>query len=288
MSEQPVKTTTTEKPPADRTARWAAIRAGIATALLIGGIVAVRGLEAAMHATFDKPPAALQKELSEMKRELGRPVRYVASRPDQVLDHATEETLGTTKYLVREYTDQSLPVGSRGRLVNLNLNYYDTGSSTPHVPETCWKGAGREEADVSRVMFDVKGIERKNGSKFDVRMRMVSFLPLPNQPIKNDRGEAIYSNVAYVFQVNGDYVSSPTEVMSHFWKASYKYAYHSKIEVTPLETVIAPDGSSVAMVLNCTQEEAKKIVSDFIREALPAVEECLPDPAILTEDDLKK
>ena len=126
-----------------------------------------------------------------------------------------------------------------GGFFNLNVNYYATGSSTPHVPETCWAGAGRVESTDSRVIFDVDGVKRRDGSLVSLRVRLVSFLP--------DRGDAaqvaalsgtatgpIYSNVAYVFQVNGDYVTNARDVMSHFWKASNRYAYHAKIEVTPM------------------------------------------------------
>ena len=38
------------------------------------------------------------------------------------------------------------------------------------------------------------------------------------------------------FYVNGEYVANAREVASRFWKAHYRYAYHAKIEVTPLES----------------------------------------------------
>ena len=266
-------------------AQRAAIRAGVAAAVLFCGVLAVHGLETAMQATFDKPPAPLTKELPSMQRELGLPVRYISTKPDEVLSPEIVDTLGTDKYLVREYVDKTVSAGAPGTILNLNVNYYATGSSTPHVPETCWKGNGRVETSNSRINFDVKGIKRPDGSTIDVRMRMVSFQPLPGQASTNAKGEAIYSNVAYVFQVNGQYVAGPEEVTSHFWKASYKYAYHSKIEITPLESVTAPDGTKAEIVLNCTQDEAKRIISDFVREALPAVEECLPDPSILSQSE---
>jgi len=82
-----------------------------------------------------------------------------------------------------------------------------------------------------------------------------------------------------VFQVNGEYVSSTDEVVSLFWKASYKYAYHCKIEVTPIH--IGVNGNSE--IYNCTQDEAITIVTDFMQEALPAIEECLPQRSILTD-----
>ncbi len=272
--------------PADRSiVRHAAIRAMIAAAFLAGGILTLRGLEAAMHATFDKPPASLALELPAMKRSLGQPARYVSTKTDEVLDPETIDTLGTDKYLIRQFEDRSLSATSPGAVLTLNVNYYPTGTSTPHVPEQCWKGTGREEVPGSRTVFDVENVRRRDGTMQTLRMRMISFRPLPGQPTTNARGEPVYSNVAYVFHVNGDYVASPQEVTSHFWKATFKYAYHAKIEITPLERVPAPDGTLLETVLSCTQEDAKRIVSDFVREAVPAVEECLPDPAILTQNE---
>jgi hypothetical protein len=256
----------------------ATVRMVIVAGVLIAASVAVRGLETALHATFDKPPLEPRRSFTQIAMELGRPARYVATGSDEVLDSETVETLGTEHYLVRRYQDRSVPAGEPGTTVNLNVNYYPTGTSSPHVPEVCWAGSGRTEAANSRVTFVVKGIKRRDGSAIDVPLRMISFLPLGGKTT-NEGGEPIYSNVAYVFHVNGEYVSGSQEVTSRFWKASNRYAYHAKIEVTPL------DGAGQGReVLTCTQAEAQKIVGDFIREALPEVEDCLPDPAILTEE----
>ena len=259
--------------------RQALIRSVAVVVILLAGIMAVKTLQAAMDATFDKLPAPLSKPLPLMPHELGTPVRYIATKPDQVLDEETIETLGTSDYLVREYTDNTKKAGEPGQTMNFNVNYYATGSSTPHVPEVCWAGTGREEAGDSRRVFAVNGIPRANGTSVDVRMRLISFKPVAGEPTAAPDGTPMYDNVAYVFQVNGDYVSNPDEVMSRFWKATNKYAYHCKLEVTPMDAS-DPRGEHV---LTCTQMEAEKIVSDFIREALPAAEECLPNPAILTQ-----
>jgi hypothetical protein len=255
--------------------RAATRRSLLVVALLIIGIVTVRGLEAALHATFDKPPLPPRKELSLMKKTLGSPVRYEAAKPDEVLEPEVVEALGTTYYLVREYRNIAMPKEQDGSLLNLNVNYYDTGSSTPHVPETCWAGSGREEVGGARNYFDVKGVRRSDGSTVDLRMKMISFTPPRGDPTTHEKsGKPMYTNVAYVFQVNGHYVASTQEVTSQFWKAAYRFAYHAKIEVTPLNAQGRP--------LTCTQEQAQQIVSDFMREALCEVEECLPDPAIVT------
>jgi hypothetical protein len=255
----------------------ATVRMVLVASVLVAGSVAVRGLEAALHATFSKPPAEPRRSFSQIPTNLGHPVRYMATGSDEVLDPETVETLGTEHYLVRCYQDKSVTAGAPGSAVNLNVNYYPTGTSTPHVPEVCWAGSGRVEAANSRVTFVVKGIKRRDGSEMDLPMRMISFVPVDGKTV-NDAGEPIYSNVAYVFHVNGEYVSGSQEVTSRFWKASNRYAYHAKIEVTPLEVSGVGRG-----VLTCTQAEAQRIVGDFIREALPEVEECLPDPSNLTE-----
>jgi len=254
------------------------LRSILVPAAILAGILAVDALETAMHATFDKPPAPLRMPLDQIPRQLGTPARYVATNPDQVMDEEMVATLGTSNYVVREYDDTSKKPGEPGTGVNFNVNYYATGSSSPHVPEVCWAGTGREEAAAgdTRKEFTVKGVRRRDGSMVDLRMRLISFKPLPGEPTTTSDGKPIFDNVAYVFQVNGDYVSNPQEVMSRFWKATYKYAYHCKLEVTPLDVT-----SSGSRVLTCTQEQAEQIVSDFIRVALPAAEDCLPDPAIL-------
>jgi hypothetical protein len=269
---------TTEKSPLRRAISRAMVRTVIVAGILVAGSVAVRGLEVALHATFNKPPAEPRRSFTKIATELGRPVRYIATGSDEVLDPETVEALGTEHYLVRRYQDKSIPANAPNSTVNLNVNYYPTGTSTPHVPEVCWAGSGRTEAANSRVTFVVKGIKRRDGSMIDLPMRMISFVPVGG-PTANDAGEPIYSNVAYVFHVNGEYVSGSQEVTSRFWKASYRYAYHAKIEVTPLDA--SGQGRNV---LTCTQAQAQKIVGDFIREALPEVEECLPDPSILTEE----
>jgi hypothetical protein len=88
--------------------------------------------------------------------------------------------------------------------------------------------------------------------------------------------------------VNGEYVAAPQEVTSHFWKPGNKYAYHSKIEITPLERMTLANGTIIETVMNSTQEEAQRIIGEFLKEALPAVEACLPDPAILTQQEPAK
>jgi len=259
--------------------RRTAFRAIIAAVIVVVGIVAIRGLEAAMDATFNKPPAPLRISLDRYPSEIGTDVKYSKLGEDQYMNAEAVETLGTPDYLMRTFLEKTPKPTDPHALVSLNMNYYATGVSTPHVPEICWASNGRVEAPNSRVFFDVAGVKHADGTISTLRMRMISFLPPKGAPTQSETGEPIYSNVAYVFQVNGEYVGTPREVMSHFWSAKNKFAYHCKIEVTPLDPA-DPDHVSVLM---CTQAKAQEIISKFIREALPAAEECLPDPKILTQ-----
>lgn len=260
--------------------RRALARSVVVAAVMGAGLAAVGGLERMLNATFDKPPAPLSKPLPQMSRSLGTPERYIAGT-DEVLNAETLETLGTVDYLVRPYRDTTLAADAAGSVVNLNLNYYATGTSTPHVPEVCWAGSGRVEVKGARSVFVVPGVKRRDGSTIDLPMRLISFEPPAGKPSVSPTGEPLYDNVAYVFQVNGEYVAGPQEVLSRFWKATYRYAYHCKIEITPLD----PADRRGQGVLTCTQAEAKQIAGDFIRAVLPEVEACLPDPAILTGGD---
>lgn len=269
-----------------RSASKRALRnAVMATVLLAAGTGVVYGLEVWLNATFEKPPAELSKPLDQMSRKLG--TRYVAEKPDEVLSHEVIETLGTHDYLVREYRDTQAAPGAPGEFMNLNVNYYATGSSSPHVPEVCWAGVGRTEAPGSGEVFEVSGVPRKHGPAATVRVKLISFLPTragtsqPEEAKPGPDGEVRYTNVAYLFQVNGEYVSNTREVTSHFWKASNLYAYHSKIEMTPMQRVRGATGEAV-MPLVCSRSEAKRLVAEFLKEALVEVEACLPDPAILT------
>jgi hypothetical protein len=80
--------------------------------------------------------------------------------------------------------------------------------------------------------------------------------------------------------VNGDYVATPEEVTSRFWKASNRYAYHCKIEVAVGDDgKIGMDGREYGGHY-CSQAEAQAAISDFIRAALPEIEACLPDPRV--------
>ncbi|HVX84072.1 MAG TPA: exosortase-associated EpsI family protein [Phycisphaerae bacterium] len=248
-------------------ARRSALRRSVmAAVILLTGLGVGRALEAALSLTFDKPYLPLPKPLTELRSLIGEHARYRAVG-DENLDPDIVATLGTKEYLLRHYVDTTKKPGEVGYDLRLNLNYYGTGSATPHVPEICWAGAGMQEAADSKQEFVVKGVRRKSGKVEDIKMRMICFLPNQTDAsglsLGADMGNKTL-NVAYLFEVNGKCVSQPQEVTGEFWKASSKYAYHTKIEVT--------------VPAYCTPQEAQQAISDFIRASLADIEDCLPDP----------
>jgi hypothetical protein len=245
--------------------------------VLAAGWVAARGLEAAMHATFLKPPAPLARPLDQLPALLGEPARYEATGPDVRLTPDQVEALGTADYLIRVYRPTAGgPSAQHASAVRLNLNYYAAGDRTPHVPETCWAGVGRVEVPEAREVFTVNAVPHRGGPATPLRVRLVAFVP--DGPPAADPPPADaprYHYVAYLFHVNGGYVATPREVAATFWTATNRYAYHAKIELTP----VTADGRTPAA---CTRDEAVRRVGDFLRDVLPAIETCLPDPRILT------
>jgi hypothetical protein len=240
---------------------WRAVLGAVVIAMSVGTLWSV---EKKFELVLDKPPMPLQQPLSFLSKDLGGS-RYVAqgnpvaSAPDSTMDDETLETLGTREYLLRRYVDRRAPGDSAMSVLHLNLNYYATGSSTPHVPEICWASAGMVEALDSRQIFEVPDVRRRDGSLVTLRMNMISFLAPGSAP------SGVRKYVGYMYAVNGEYVATPKEVVSRFWKARNKHAYDTKIEVT------VGDRNQF-----CTFEEAKGAISDFVRVALPGIEGCLP------------
>jgi hypothetical protein len=238
------------------------IRALVVAVVIAAGILTMHVIERAGHFTFVKRPMPLARPLALLSKHFGPSERYIDEGYDENMEEAIVEVLGTRDYLLRTYRDTQ-KAGQPDELLKLNLNYYPIGSASPHVPEICWAGSGMTEATSSRQIFEVPGVRRKDGSVVTLRVRLISFLP-PGESETSNR----LKNVAYLFNVNGEYVVTREEVVSRFWKASNLYAYHTKIEVT------VGDPRQF-----CSQEQARAAVADFLRASISQIEECLPGPA---------
>jgi len=250
------------------------IRLLLVAALLGAAAVGLVVIPRALGMTLDKPPMPLPKPLTSLSKRLGTPVRYIAEGPDRLMNADVLEALGTKDYLLRDFRDTKKREGEPGYELSLNLNYYASGNATPHVPEICWAATGMREH--SKTNFNIDNVRRKDGSLVTLRMRLLTFYPRTSnvsefftgtqQATQDD--EKKLKNVAYIFEVNGDYVSNRREVMSKFWKPGNRFAYHTKIEITVNEL--------------CSVEEARQVVGDFMRASLAEIEECLPDRRLVS------
>lgn len=246
--------------------RSVVVATGVAIFMLGLGIAGLTVAQKAFNVVLEKPPAELSKPLAELSRTLGDNNRYVSSGPDRTLDKEIVAVLGTEDYLLRNYQDTQKRDGDLGRDLSLNLNFYATGSATPHVPEVCWAGNGLTMSNNN--FFEIPNVKHKDGSISTLRARLLSFEPkaqpglVPYLPQASSSTQLI--NVAYIFNVNGRYVANTREVSKLFWDPTAKFAYHTKIEVT--------------LPALCTPEEARPIIEEFFRSSLAEIEKCLPDP----------
>ena len=255
-------------------AKGTLMRTFIAAGVVAAGAVALHAAVAALDWTINKPPMPLRQPLTSLTKELGVGVLYraEATGSDRLMDEASLEVLGTRDYLLREFLDQRKIVegeGVMGAKLMVNINYYASGSSSPHVPDVCWQASGRERhPSLGEREFLLTGVHHADGTVSDVKMRMLSFLPTTNEWSHRPQGlddDAKYlRNVAYTFNVNGIYVANRHEVESQFWKPTNKHAYHAKIEVT--------------VPVLCAPDRAQPVIEEFMRLLLPEVEKCLPIP----------
>jgi len=219
-----------------------------------------------------KLPAPLQKPLSELPATLKGHTTYEAEGPDFAPTEEIKEQLGKA-FLIREYVQKD-ETGKVLERFKVNLNFYDKGEATPHVPDVCWVGAGMVEKADEEVV--IKGLRRGNGSTTDVPMRFISFAtgststPGITSPAVGGVNDPFY-NVAYTFEVNGEFAGNRRSVVRKFWRADSKYGYHCKVEIQ-LDRV-------------CPRAEAWPLIEEFMRAALPEIEGCLPDTKKLSNSE---
>ena len=233
--------------------------------ILAGGAFSLALAEKAFHVVLVKERTPLQSPLRKIPKTLGDfVVRH--GWVDQHLSSETVQVLGTRTYLMREYWYKKIPFGESGSTIKLNINFYPTNFATPHVPNVCWNGVGLKR--VKDSIISVKDVPHAYGKPGPIPMRFLSFsgastetggLPLLIQP--HDGGR--YLNTAYVFQVDGRYVPNTQQVSALFWRQSSKFGYDAKIEV---------DVEGL-----CTRTRALRVITAFMRSALPSIEHCLPD-----------
>jgi hypothetical protein len=245
-------------------------------AVVVLGLAAV-GLNGAtrfLQLYFKKLPVSLQLPLKELPAQLGPWKQVLADRP---LPGDMEHTLGTEEYVFRLYADTRVIKPSEleglddadpekdalarqrlgrlqhehpGAFVNMGLTYY-TGmvDTVAHIPDRCYVADGFEPTQGVQVLT----WETKDKP---VTVRYINFEDQTTRGLEP-------KNVAYFFQVNGEYECDPiTGVRLRLQKLTERHGYYAKIEVMNQ----VPD-----------QPAAKAALADFVSAALPDIERCLPD-----------
>jgi hypothetical protein len=261
----------------------------VAAALLLG--VAAVGLNAAtafLQLHFKKLPVPLAvKSLREgLPAKLGT---WEMVSKDTSIDSETEQVLGTSEYVFRDYVDtRTVPADIVQKLKNaspadrdamltqvqqerpasvlrIGVTYYTGMADTvAHVPERCYVADG---FDV--VHADTKSMSLGNypdGRPRDVNIQYLTFEDTTGR-------ERIGRNVAYLFHCNGKYLSSPYEVRGALQNLFQRYGYYAKIE---LMTTTPQIGYRSGFEVNKVGD-ALDAMADFLASALPEFEKCMPD-----------
>jgi hypothetical protein len=244
----------------------------VATILLI----AAAGLGAAaeyLHLHFRKLAVPMTRSFAEMPPRLGK---WLQVSIDSGLAHDIQETLGTDKYLYRDYVDTSLlsqqeldalknkspeeirellaPIRAKNpaAVLNVGLTYY-TGlvDTVAHIPERCYIADGYEPTNTNDTHWTA--LAGRPGSDL---VRSITFEDATP-------GRASFRrNVAYVFNCNGEYMNDSIAVRKRLANLLERYGYYTKVELQTLN--LAPD-------------EANRVMNDFLTQALPEFEKSLPD-----------
>ena len=148
----------------------------------------------------------------------------------------------------REALNELLQVNPAA-VLSVRLTYYGQPDTVAHIPERCYVGNG-----FMTVASDTQEWALRGGRTMDVRE--LTF----EKPLKDK--SKISTFVTYVFHCDGLYTSDSLVVRALLQDLSTRYGYYSKIELESM----APDRGAV-----------RKVMADFLADALPSVEQALPD-----------
>jgi hypothetical protein len=278
--------TTLQTPPASAPAPApaAARAAGIWRQLLADRrfllVVVVLGLAAAglnaatqrLKLHFRKLPVPMRQEFGDaMPRVIGN---WVQVARDDTLDPETLSALGTDRFLFCSYVNASalgrtpadlqrelvegktvmqqketihrLSQSHPAAVVQVGLTYYTGKADTvAHVAERCWVGGGFDPMNPATEDW---GLGR------DLRVRTIGF--------QSQVYEKEVHLVAYVFHANGHYEPNSLRVRAMLQDLFQRYGYYAKIEMS------CPTRD---------REAATRSIKDLMVQALPYVEQALPD-----------
>lgn len=271
-----------------RPARRILTQPAFLAAVVVLGISAL-GLNAAtsfLQLHFKKLPVPLAvRSLSEgMPATLGP---WVQVSKDEAIDPEVQQVLATSQYIFRDYIDtrewpdqvdqiKDLPDREREAaltrlqfqkplsVLRLAVTYYTGLADTvAHIPERCYVGDGYEVTAYDTKQATCGNYEKgpNAGKPRDLKFRLVHF--------EDQTGtRRISRDVGYLFHVNGDYEADSLNVRAHLQDLRQRYGYYAKVEMM----LTRPPSNA-----HVEDEPIVKTMSDFLTEALPEVERCLPD-----------
>ena len=265
----------------------ASVRA-VYVALLLAVVAGGAGMRAAMHQLdvyLRKEPVPLRADLGGIPTRLGE---WQKVGDDQVMDAAMVESLGTDRYLTRNYALGGDP--SRGVLA-LHLAYY-TGmiDTVPHIPERCWGAGGLEQVgDPGRMELTVPlmanvpadapenlatGERYATASIVDPVTGETELVALPVGEMgmtlttfQDPKSPRIKQLGGYFFIANGRSTASTLGVRALAFNLTDRYAYYCKVQLSGRY----PEGDVPAA------DRFRAHVEDFLQHLLPHLMRRLPD-----------
>jgi hypothetical protein len=248
---------------------------------------------AVLQVKLHKLPLDLRVTLKEgIPQKLGH---WVSVSQDQAIDPEVEQVLGTSKYIFRDYVDDrklpssdidkikeapakvrelmlaQLQTSKPSAVLRVGITYYTGSADTvAHVPERCYVADGFEVKQYTEVSPVVGNYP--DGSPRILKYR---FLDFEDQTGIGSQVQRVARNVGYVFHCDGEYESSSYKVRQHLQDLFERYGYYAKIEMMTAATM-NPAFHNGATDAN-DQSESKNAMDDFLAEALPEFEKCLPD-----------
>ena len=257
---------------------------GVLATLAVGGL----GLRATMRSLdvyLRKEPVALRADFGSLPTTLGRWQKF---GDDQQLDAAMVESLGTDKYLTRNYALDGEP--SKG-VLSLHLAYY-TGmiDTVPHIPERCWGAGGMVQLGEAVAMPLSLQVQAEAGA--DAPRNVATGLPYPMAKLvdpvtrleervalpvgepamtvstfQEARSSRVEQLGGYMFIANGRVTPSTFGVRALAFNLTDRVAYYCKVQLSARY----PVGDTPSTVAFKAQAE------DFLTQLLPHLMRRLPD-----------
>ncbi|MCZ6835801.1 MAG: hypothetical protein O7G85_08510 [Planctomycetota bacterium] len=254
----------------------------VASVILVGSNLGISSVERWMGMFLHKDPVPLPLEFSRIAKQTDH---WNSTIPDELLDEAILDRLGTRKYLNRLYAPNE---GDAPR-IHLHVAYY-TGliDPVPHVPDRCFVAGGLDKVAPARnlklPMAKTDWVEHADrinqatklpyhtaevrhpftNERIEVTMPIGEFLWRTTQ-FSDQRQPGLKIFSGYMFVANGRLTPSPDGVRVMAFDLFERSAYYCKIQLT------------IRTKAEFTEQDFVDLSADFLDEILPEVMRCLPD-----------